>query len=112
MNNSNNNDNVYNPPEWKYVKGDQDSNKQRNGKTYHWCCNHNDDKGMWVVDLPEECKASETQNARFQKPAKSENENQTAERGDRHLTLSENLQASLMSDMQLLKNEVDQLISA
>ena len=84
----------------------------QNGKTYHWCRNHNGGNGMWVVHLPDECKASEKPNARFQKPAKSENENQTAERGKRHLKLSENLQASLMSDNQLHKNQVNQLIWA
>ena len=75
-NNNNNNNNVYNPLEWKYVKGDQDSTKQKNGKTYYCCRSHNNSK----VHLPEECKASENPNARFQKPAKSKNDNQTAER--------------------------------
>ena len=112
MNNSNNNDNVYNPLECKHIKGDQDSTKQKNGKTYHWCHNHNDDKGMWLVHLPEKCKALGTPNAQFQKPTKSENENQTAERGDRQLTLSENFQTSLMFDMQLFNDEVDKLLLA
>ena len=95
MNNLNNNDNVYNPPEWNYVKVDKYSTKQQNVKTYHWCRNNNDGKGMWVVHLPEECKTSDTPNARFKNPAKSENENQTTEQGERHLTLLENIQASL-----------------
>ena len=112
MNNSNNNDSVYNPLEWKYVKGYQDSTKQQNGKNYQCCCNQNDGRGMWVVHLPEEWKYSETPNARFQNPRKSENDNQTAELGDRHLTLSENIQASLISNIQLYKNEVNKLISA
>ena len=111
MNYSNNNDNIYNQPEWKCVKGDQDSIKHQNSNTYHWCCNHNYGKGMWVVQLPEECKYSETPDTWFQKPAKYENDNQTVEWGDCHLTLSDNLHASLMSNIQLSKNEVDQLIS-
>ena len=33
MNYLNNNDNVYNLPEWKYIKEDQDNPKQQNGRT-------------------------------------------------------------------------------
>jgi hypothetical protein len=29
--------------------------KQWSGKTYHWCTNHNDGKGKWVLHKPSEC---------------------------------------------------------
>ena len=64
----------------------------RNGKTYHWCLNHNNVNGMWVVHLPDECKDSEK--SKSQKPAKSKNDNQNPEYNKRQFKLSENLQAS------------------
>ena len=67
---------------------------------------------MWVVHHLDKFKASEKTNAWFQKPAEYKNKNQNAEWGKRHFELLENLQAYLMSDMELSKNEVDQLILA
>jgi len=29
--------------------------RAKNKKTYHWCLNHNDDKGMWILHLPNKC---------------------------------------------------------
>ena len=78
MNNSNNSDNVYNPPEWKYVKCDQDKPMHQKSKTYHWRHNHNYRNFMRVVHLRDEYKASDEPKARFQKPAKSKYKNQTA----------------------------------
>jgi hypothetical protein len=26
-------------------------------KTYYWCPNHNENKGMWVIHKPTDCKA-------------------------------------------------------
>ena len=91
MKNSKNNDNLYNPLEWKYVKLNKDNPKQLKGNNLHWCLNHNYVKGMWVVHLPLEWKSSETPNTQFQKPAKYKNDNQTLERGERHLKLLDNL---------------------
>ena len=58
-NKSKNNYYVYNPTECKSVKVDQDIPMHNNLKTYHWCHNHNDGNGRWVVNLHDECKASE-----------------------------------------------------
>ena len=80
----------------KFVKGDQDSPMHHNEKTCNWCLNHSDDKGVWVVHVPDYCKASDKSNTWFQKPIKSKHDNQTEEQGDRRLKLSDNIQASLM----------------
>ena len=55
-------------------------------------------------------KLQRNQALNFQNPSKSENEKQATEPFKHHLKLSWNLWESLMSDMQLSKNEVDQLI--
>ena len=83
---------------------------QQIGKTYYWRLNHNDDKGMCMIHLPDECKASDKPNTWFPKPAKFENDNRTAEKGNQRLKWSENLQAYLMSDMKLSKNKVNKII--
>ena len=75
MNNMNNEYSIYNPPEWKCVKGNQDSPIHWNGETFYWCRNHNDGNVMWVVHLSDEWKSSEKPNARFQNTTKPENEN-------------------------------------
>ena len=28
----------------------------KSGKKYYWCTRHNDDKGMWVLHTPQECR--------------------------------------------------------
>ena len=98
--------------EWKPIKVNKKIPIQHNGKTYYWYLNHNYGNDMWMVHLLNEYKASYKSNARFQNTPKSENKKQTAEPGKLCLKLSENLQASLMSDMQLSRNEVDQNISS
>ena len=65
MNNSNKNDNAYNLPGCKYVKGNQYSPMHQNGNTYHWCCNHNNGKGVCVVHLPDDCKVQRNQTLDF-----------------------------------------------
>ena len=42
---------------WKLVPPkNNEKSKKENGKTYHWCTNHNDGKGMWVLHTPAECR--------------------------------------------------------
>ena len=67
---------------------------------------------MKVIHLPDKYKASEKSNVRSQKNAKPKNENQNAEPNKLLLKLSDNLQTSLMSNIQLSEVEVDWLISA
>ena len=80
MNTLNNNENVYNPPEWKYIKGNQDIPVNQNSNNYNCFCYNNDGNWILVVHLPDECKAPEKPNAQFQNPIKSESENQTTEK--------------------------------
>lgn len=42
--------------EWKFENPDNLSTMEKDGKTYHWCTHHNDEKGMWTIHAPEQCK--------------------------------------------------------
>ena len=45
-------------PAWKLTapKEGEDSTKEVNGKTYHWCTGNGAHKPMWVMHLPAECR--------------------------------------------------------
>lgn len=40
---------------WKLTRDGNEKSKKVNGKTYYWCTNHNDGKGMWTLHKPSEC---------------------------------------------------------
>jgi hypothetical protein len=44
--------------EWKFKPPKEGASKTKsmNGKTYHYCMNHNQGKGMWVLHDPKECR--------------------------------------------------------
>jgi len=43
---------------WRYVPPDKNAprTKNKNNKTYHWCPNHADGKGMWTLHAPDNCR--------------------------------------------------------
>ena len=45
-----------NIPKWKLENSKQEKKTKKQGKTYYWCPRHNNDKGMWVLHKPEECR--------------------------------------------------------
>lgn len=55
-------------PAWVY-KAPTDGKKSKvvEGKTYYWCKNHNDGKGMWVRHSPDQCRAKPSSNNKSEK---------------------------------------------
>ena len=45
---------------WKLSREGNAKSKKVNGKTYYWCTNHNNGKGMWTLHQPSECNNSST----------------------------------------------------
>ena len=43
-------------PKWKLENSKNVTNLKKEGKTYHWCKWHNDNKGQWVLHHPSKCK--------------------------------------------------------
>ena len=43
-------------PKWKLENPKNKSKINKNDKTYFWCKNHNNDKGMWVLHSPDQCR--------------------------------------------------------
>ena len=39
-------------PKWKLENKDDDTKLKKEGKTYHWCKWHNNNKGQWVLHHP------------------------------------------------------------
>ena len=45
-----------NVPKWKLENPDKAKKIKKQGKTYYWCPRHNDEKGMWVLHKPDQCR--------------------------------------------------------
>ena len=43
-------------PKWKLENKRKLKKLKNEGKTYHWCKWHNNDKGQWVLHHPSKCK--------------------------------------------------------
>lgn len=43
--------------EWKFVNENNKKTCEQEGKTWYWCLNHNEGKGMWTIHKPSECKS-------------------------------------------------------
>ena len=57
-------------PKWKLENKDGNQTLEQSGKTYYWCMRHNNNKGMWVLHKPHQCRNC---------PNKSEEEEEKAD---------------------------------
>ena len=52
----NKNQSSKNVPKWKLENPKKEKKLKKQGKTYYWCPRHNNDKGMWVLHKPDQCR--------------------------------------------------------
>lgn len=43
--------------EWRLVNEDNKTKCERDGRTWYWCLNHNDGRGMWTIHKPADCRS-------------------------------------------------------
>lgn len=48
---------------WKFENPDNAKKMKKDGKTYHWCLNHNEGKGMWTLHHPDNCQNKNKQDS-------------------------------------------------
>lgn len=48
---------------WKFENPENLETMEKDGKTYHWCIHHNDEKGMWTIHHPDKCKNKSKKNS-------------------------------------------------
>ena len=61
-------------PKWKVENKDGDETLEKSGKKCYWCMRHNNNKGMWVLHKPHQCRNH---------PNKSEEEEEKADACDK-----------------------------
>ena len=52
----NKNQGTRNIPKWKLENLEKEKKLKKQDKTYYWCKYHNNDKGMWVLHKPKQCR--------------------------------------------------------
>lgn len=66
---------------WKFENPDNAKKMKKEGKTYHWCLNHNEGKGMWTLHHPDNCKNKSKQDSDEQVMAAAYDSNSTKSSG-------------------------------